>query len=226
MERGGRTIGIVRIGLSNTLVRDALGGTLRASLWFAALALAISIALDTRVGAGWVAQTEWPFRQKTAHSPPISAVLPVLRSFDAAGWRGLQNWAIGSTHCWLPSFYGLRGGGGAPSAWHIAYGKPRPRGRPGLPNGTSAAGSVADVHRPPAEAERRQHAAGHVAAVIAAATDEADAEAMAMTPVVMMMVRPDEAATRRSGGRRQRHGAEGSGGNSGESQFAKHGLSP
>jgi PAS domain S-box-containing protein len=45
MERGGRTIGIVRIGLSNTLVRDALGGTLRASLWFAALALAISIAL-------------------------------------------------------------------------------------------------------------------------------------------------------------------------------------
>ena len=55
----------------------------------------------------------------------------------------------------------------------IMNGKPRPRGRPGLPNGTSATGSVADVHGPPAEAERRQHAAGHVTAVIAAATDEA-----------------------------------------------------
>ena len=52
--------------------------------------------------------------------------------------------------------------------------------------------SVADVHRPPAKAERRQHAAGLIAAVIAAATDEAEAEAGAMTPVMVVMVmRPD-----------------------------------
>src|SRR5437879_12979410 len=69
-------------------------------------------------------------------------------------------------------------------------GKPRSRGRPGLPNETSAAGSVADVHRPPAEAERRQHAAGHVAAVIAAT-----AEADAMAPVVVMVMRPDKNIT-------------------------------
>src|SRR6185436_5929430 len=108
--------------------------------------------------------------------------------------------------------------------WHIAYGKPRPRARPGLPNRTSAAGSVADVRRAPAEAKRRQHAAGRVAAVIAATADEADAEAGAPVMVVMVM-RPDEAA-RRSGGRRQRHGAEGSGGDKSESHFAKHGRSP
>ena len=45
MERGDKTIGIVRIGLSNTLVRTSLGETLRASLWFAAFALAIALAL-------------------------------------------------------------------------------------------------------------------------------------------------------------------------------------
>src|SRR3954447_2532309 len=90
--------------------------------------------------------------------------------------------------------------------------------------GTSAAGSVADVHRPPAEAEWRQHAAGLPAAVIAATADQADAEAGA--PVMVMMMRPEEATARRSGGRGQRHGAEGGGGNKSESHFAKHGRSP
>jgi hypothetical protein len=48
---------------------------------------------------------------------------------------------------------------------------------------------------------------------------------MAMAEVVVVMVmRPEP--TRRSGGGRQRHGAEGSGGNKGESHFAKHGRSP
>jgi hypothetical protein len=42
---------------------------------------------------------------------------------------------------------------------------------------------------------------------------------------VGMERRPDE-PTRRSRGRGQRHGAEGSGGNESESKFAKHGLSP
>jgi hypothetical protein len=66
--------------------------------------------------------------------------------------------------------------------------------RPGLPGGTSAARSVADVDRPPAEAERRPHAAGLPAALIAATTDEAEAEAGAMTKVVVVMMRKEPAA--------------------------------
>src|SRR5437879_3942210 len=78
----------------------------------------------------------------------------------------------------------------------------------------------ADVDGAERDAVRREHAAGHVAAVIAA-TAESDAEAKAaMAPVVMRM--PDEPA-RRSGGGSQRHGAEGSCGNKRESYFAKHG---
>jgi hypothetical protein len=49
---------------------------------------------------------------------------------------------------------------------------------------------------------------------------------MAMAEVVVMMVMRPEPAARRSGGRSQRHGAEGSGGNKSESHFAKHGRSP
>jgi PAS domain S-box-containing protein len=45
MQRGDRTIGIVRVGMANTFVRKALGETLRTSLWFAAFALAISLIL-------------------------------------------------------------------------------------------------------------------------------------------------------------------------------------
>ncbi len=45
MQRGDRTIGIVRVGMSNTLVRDALGQTLNTSLWFAAFSLAIALVL-------------------------------------------------------------------------------------------------------------------------------------------------------------------------------------
>jgi hypothetical protein len=48
---------------------------------------------------------------------------------------------------------------------------------------------------------------------------------MAMAEVVVMMVMRPEPA-RRSGGGCQRQGAEGSGGNGSESQFAKHGRSP
>src|SRR6478736_3743555 len=100
-----------------------------------------------------------------------------------------------------------------------------PRDR-GLRTQRTAFGSVADVHSPPAETVGRQHAAGDVATFIAA-TDEADAKAMAMTPVVVVMrvLRPEHAA-RRSGAGGQRHGAERSGGNEGEGQFAKHRRSP
>jgi tryptophan synthase beta chain len=64
----------------------------------------------------------------------------------------------------------------------------------------------ADVDGAEHDAVRGEHAAGLVAAVIAAT--EADAEAEAVAPVVVMMEgRPDEAA-RRSGGRGQRHGAK------------------
>ena len=55
----------------------------------------------------------------------------------------------------------------------------------------------ADVHRPPAEAERASRA-GHVAAVVIAATDEAEPEAVAA--VVMMVMRPQSHTARRSGG--------------------------
>src|SRR6185436_20377161 len=90
-----------------------------------------------------------------------------------------------------------------------------PRDR-GLRTQRTAFGSVADVHGPPAETVGRQHAAGDVATFIAA-TDEADAKAMAMAPVVVVMMRvlrPEHAA-RRSGAGGQRHGAERSGGNEG-----------
>ncbi|MEO6462534.1 MAG: hypothetical protein ABIP29_05610, partial [Candidatus Eisenbacteria bacterium] len=45
MQRGDRTIGVVRVGMSNTLVREALGRTLQTSLWFAAFALTIALVL-------------------------------------------------------------------------------------------------------------------------------------------------------------------------------------
>lgn len=45
MVRGAKTIGVVRVGLSNALVREALGNTFRTSLWFAAIALTVSLLL-------------------------------------------------------------------------------------------------------------------------------------------------------------------------------------
>src|SRR5262245_12057323 len=45
MQRGNHTIGIVRVGMSNKFLRDALGETLHTSLWFAAFALAIALVL-------------------------------------------------------------------------------------------------------------------------------------------------------------------------------------
>jgi PAS domain S-box-containing protein len=45
MVRGSKTIGVVRVGLSNALVREALGNTFRTSLWFAAIALTVSLLL-------------------------------------------------------------------------------------------------------------------------------------------------------------------------------------
>jgi len=85
----------------------------------------------------------------------------------------------------------------------------------------------ADVDGAEHDAVRGEHPAGLVAAVIAA-TDVADAKAEAMTPVVVMPSTTPPAAPRLggSGGGSQRHGAEGSGGNESESNFAKHGLSP
>lgn len=45
MSRGEKTIGFVRVGLSNRLVRDALGVTFRGSLLLAALALVVALVL-------------------------------------------------------------------------------------------------------------------------------------------------------------------------------------
>ena len=63
---------------------------------------------------------------------------------------------------------------------------------------TDRAGSLADVHSPPAKAVGRQHPAGHVAMAITA-VDEADAKAMAMAPVVVMRVLRHEQRACRSG---------------------------
>jgi hypothetical protein len=114
--------------------------------------------------------------------------------------------------------------------------KPRP------PEATGALASTdpkvrsvgADIDDTEAVAEVGQHAAGLIASFVAvAATDEADAEAMA--PVMMIATSaaakaaaPFSAATAagRSRGGSQRHRAEGSCCNECEREFAKHGRSP
>src|SRR5258708_2983553 len=98
---------------------------------------------------------------------------------------------------------------------------------------TNCVGLVgADVDGAEGHAVRGEHAAGLVAAVVAA-TDVADAKAEAMAPVVVMPSTTPIPATpiptleaRRSGGGSQRQGAEGRGGNESESDLTKHGSSP
>src|SRR5450755_2142704 len=80
----------------------------------------------------------------------------------------------------------------------------------------------ADIDGAQAIAERRKYLARHIAAVVAAEADEADAEAMAE----VLMMKATEAATpstaprlRGSGCGSQRHGAERSCGNQCKSEF-------
>ena len=87
-----------------------------ASNWSMNLAERVSPGTSSRLVAS-VGNTE--VRQKTAHSPPISAILAVLRSFDAAGRRRSQNWPIGSTRCRSSSFF--RSQGGCRRASGLAY---------------------------------------------------------------------------------------------------------
>jgi hypothetical protein len=91
------------------------------------------------------------------------------------------------------------------------------------------AGSVADVDRPQAEAEPGRHAAHHIAtAIVVVSADISDAETVAeMTVAEVVAVMPSTVSStvtsavpvRRSGGRSQRHRAEGSCGNKSKGNF-------
>jgi hypothetical protein len=105
--------------------------------------------------------------------------------------------------------------------------KPRPLGGRGFLTEPEA-GSVADVDRPHAETERGRHGPHHIAAVIIPIADISDAEAVPMaemTEVVAVMTSavtstvPTAMPVRRSGGRSQRHCAEGSCGNKSKGNF-------
>src|SRR5437588_5641470 len=111
-------------------------------------------------------------------------------------------------------------------------GRVKPGRQQEIPGRSEAAGDLdrktdvqsisADIDGAQAIAERRQDPARHIAAVVHADADVTDAEAVA--PVVMMMKAAEaaakSAAARGSGGRSQRHGAEGSCGNQCKREFA------